>query len=107
MNFISQEAYQQDVRRTQLFLQGKNETILNELIVEMNQAAEQLNFEKAAKLRDQIAILRRVQEQQYVHADTGDVDVIVAIQEEGMVVVELLMIRHGQLIGSKAFFPIN
>lgn len=105
VNFISQEAYQQDVRRTQLFLQGKNETILNELIAEMNQAAEALNFEKAAVLRDKIATLRRVQEQQYVHADTGDVDVIVAIQKEGVVVVELLMIRHGQLIGSKAFFP--
>ncbi|NNM59845.1 MAG: excinuclease ABC subunit UvrC [Legionellales bacterium] len=105
VKFITQEAYQQDVRRAQLFLQGKNQQILDELIQDMNLAAQDLNFEKAARLRDQIATLRRVQEQQYVHGKGGDVDVIVALCESNAVVVGLMMIRHGQVIGHKSFFP--
>jgi excinuclease ABC subunit C len=105
VNFISPEAYQQDVRLAELFLQGKNQKIVDELKIAMDKAAEQLDYEKAALLRDQITILRRVQEQQYMHADTGDVDVIAAMQMSGVVVVELLMIRNGQVMGNKAFFP--
>lgn len=104
VGLISPEDYQHDVHLTELFLQGKNQAILAELKSAMDIAAEQLNYEKAAVLRDQITILRRVQEQQYMHADTGDVDVIAAAQMSGMVVVELLMIRNGQVMGNKAFF---
>lgn len=105
VKFITPDAYQEDVRRTQLFLHGKNKQILEELILEMNRSAELLDFEKAARLRDQIATLRRVQEQQFVHGTAGDVDVIVTLYESNVTVVGLLMIRHGQVIGHKSFFP--
>lgn len=105
VKFITPDEYQQDVRLAELFLQGKNQKILDELRLAMDQAAERLDYEKAAVLRDQIATLRRVQEQQYMHAESGDVDVIAAVQASGLAVVELLMIRNGQVMGNKAFFP--
>ncbi|MFN7096645.1 MAG: excinuclease ABC subunit UvrC [Gammaproteobacteria bacterium] len=104
VQFVSPEAYQQDVHLAELFLQGKNKKIIDELKIAMDHAAEQLNYEKAAALRDQITTLRRVQEQQYMHAAHGDVDIIVAAQESATVVVELLMVRQGQVMGNKAFF---
>lgn len=104
VGFIDKEHYQQDVRHAELFLQGKNQAVLNEMKQQMDEAANALDFEKAAVLRDRITILRRVQEQQYVHAKTGNVDVLAVVQEVGVAVLELLVIRDGQILGNKEFF---
>lgn len=103
-SLISEEDYRQDVARTILFLQGKNEQILSDLNQNMEQAAAELKYEKAAKLRDQITKLREIQARQYVSADYGDVDVI-GVAISGAACIQLLVIRGGRILGSRAYFP--
>jgi excinuclease ABC subunit C len=71
----------------------------------MEQAAEALEFERAARLRDQISTLRRIQQRQYVTGDGGDLDIVAAAEEGGSVCVQVFFIRAGRNLGNKAFFP--
>jgi excinuclease ABC subunit C len=64
-----------------------------------------LEFEVAARYRDQIANLRRVQETQYVSGEGGDLDVIAAVVEGGLVCVQVFFLRGGRNLGNKSFFP--
>ncbi len=105
VNLISKEAYQEDVRHAAMFLQGKNTEVINELALRMETAAEQLQFERAAQLRDQITSLRRIQEKQYVSGESGDVDVVVSVARGGVGCVQVFYIRGGHNLGNKTFFP--
>lgn len=108
VDFIDPEAYQRDVRHARMFLQGKNQQVIHELAQSMEQASQALQFEKAGQLRDQIALLRRIQEQQYVMTATaGDIDVIGYAQQQDGVCLVVMYIRHGEVIGDKAYFPKN
>lgn len=102
---ISVEDYQQNVRHAILFLQGKNEEILDELSKQMEIAAQKLNYELAASLRNQIAKIREIQQKQYISAAEGDVDIIGLATEQGMACIHLLVLRSGRMLGSRAFFP--
>lgn len=57
---IDKEAYRKDIRRLRLFLEGKKEVVLNELEQEMREASQELQFEKAARLRDELKALRNL-----------------------------------------------
>ena len=103
---ISQEEYQQNVRHAILFLNGKNEIIVDELNKQMEQASKNLNFEMAARVRDQIAKIRKIQERQYVSSGKGDADIIGIAQNSGSVCIQLLSIRGGRILGSRSYFPI-
>ncbi len=105
VDLISQEAYQADVNHTILFLEGKSQQLIEQLIKTMNSAAEALHYEVAARYRDQIAQLRRVSEKQYVSGSGGDIDVVACVSEGGMVCVQVFFIRSGRNLGSKTFFP--
>lgn len=105
VGYIGAPAYQQNVRYTELFLQGKNTDILNELASKMEQASSELRFEDAARIRDQIISVRRVLERQYVSTEEGDVDVIAIVSQSGVVCIHILFIRGGRLIGGKSYFP--
>lgn len=105
VGLISEADYQQDVQHTILFLEGKNQQVMDELSTQMEQAAQNLQFEQAAAIRDKIISLRRVQERQYVSALHGDLDVLAGIVRDGMTVVEVSFIRGGRSLGSKSFFP--
>ena len=107
VGFVSDEAYRQDVALGVLFLEGRSDRVLATLKQRMDTAADQLEFERAAKFRDQIAQLRRVQEQQYVHAATGDVDVFALAEEGGTACVQALYIRAGRMLGQRTWFPRN
>src|SRR5690606_37012248 len=74
VNYIEPEDYARDVHHTRLFLQGKNSELMTELADEMDQAAAEMAYEKAVRLRDQIADLRAVQAQQIVEEGSGTVD---------------------------------
>jgi len=65
VGYISAEDYRRDVENTRRFLEGRNEEVSQDLIARMSMASEQLDFESAAVYRDQLAALRRVQEQQF------------------------------------------
>ncbi|WP_434779784.1 excinuclease ABC subunit UvrC [Neisseria sp. Ec49-e6-T10] len=105
---ISQEEYKQTVQQAADFLNGKKE---QELIVAITQkmeaAAQELNFEDAAKYRDQIQALSRVQEKQYVESQEHyqNIDVLVVVQEQEIVCVHWVSIRGGRHVGDKSFFP--
>jgi excinuclease ABC subunit C len=103
--FISKEEYAKDVELAVLFLQGKNQEILKELHNQMEQAAAKLQYELAAKLRNQIAKLREIQAKHYVSTAHGEADVLGFSALGGLSCVQLLIIRNGRILGSRAYFP--
>ncbi len=105
VGFVSEEEYRADLEKTRAFLQGKNQTLLETLEAEMDRSVKELDFENAAEVRDQLLYLRKVQEQQYVSGDKGDVDVFALEAGETGVCVHYLMIRQGRLLGSQSFYP--
>ncbi len=105
VNYVTPEQYKQQVRHAELFLLGKSEEIINEIITKMKFASAEHNFEAAAKMRDRIVALRRLQEKQYVVGAKGDIDVIGAVAEMNTVCIQVLSIRGGRLLGGKAYFP--
>lgn len=105
VDLVTAQQYSEDVRLSSLFLEGRNQELTQELSQTMEQAADQLDFEKAAEIRDQIALIRRVQDQQSMEGGTGNVDIIAAIINPGGACVCLITVRHGRVLGSKNFFP--
>lgn len=106
VGLLSPEQYVKDVEVAALFLDGKEEQALVRLAHDMEQAAEALAFERAAELRDRIASLRTVQEQQVV--DNGvaiNADVLGAVMQSGMACVQVLFVRQGRMLGSRSYFP--
>ncbi|MEW5790853.1 MAG: excinuclease ABC subunit UvrC [Pseudomonadota bacterium] len=100
------EAYAEDVRNTVRFLEGKTHEIIDELGRQMQAAAEALDFERAAQLRNRIAALSKVQERQYVdQSGGGDFDIVAASREQDAASVYVAFIRSGRHLGGKAFFP--
>ena len=105
VGFISPKDYAVAVADSVKFLEGRTDEVIAELGERMEQAAESLEFERAAALRDQIATLRRIQQRQYVSGDGGDLDIVAAAEEGGSVCVQVFFIRGGRNLGNKAFFP--
>lgn len=100
---VSRQEYGHMVNRVVLFLEGKHEMILRELHHKMRLAAGDLDFEKAALLRDQIEAVRRVTEEQKIAHVEGEVDVIAFIQGGDQAYVLVFFIRQGKLIGREHF----
>ena len=105
VGYISPEDYAEDVNLTIRFLEGRNTELIDELVQRMEAAAAALEYEQAARYRDQIASLRRVQERQYVSGERGDLDIVAAVQQGGLVCVQVFYIRAGRNLGNKVFFP--
>ena len=107
VRLVAPDAYADDVRHAVMFLDGRNDAILDEFKTAMEQSADSLAFERAAKYRDQITQLRKIQEQQYVHAASGDVDVFAVAMASGAACVQGVFIRGGRLLGHRTWFPRN
>lgn len=108
VDLISQENYAHDVRHAAMFLQGKTSEVIDALGNEMNQAAESMEYEHAAILRDRMQALRQVQAKQFVSDfSVSDADVIACAKTEGQHCINLVMIRGGRHLGDKSFFPKN
>jgi excinuclease ABC subunit C len=105
VNYIDAASYQEDVKYVRLFLQGKNEAVIQALVQKMEKAANELAFEVAARLRDQIKNLRQIQERQAIKARIKDLDLIAFMTRAGVICVEVLSIRGGTWMGSHAYFP--
>ena len=105
---LSVEQYGQDVAQATRFLEGDHSRVLSELEKEMHAHSDAMEFEMAAVLRDRIADLSSVLQQQSmdtVAEGEGDVDIIAVAQMEGMVCVNLAMVRGGRHLGDRAYFP--
>jgi excinuclease ABC subunit C len=101
---VNKEDYREVINQVVLFLQGKQELILRELDAKMKAAAEQLQFERAALLRDQIDAIEKVIEGQRIAVTLrGEKDIIGLAQNETLAYVELFSIRNDKLIGQDHF----
>ncbi len=107
VGLVTAKAYRQDVELGVMFLEGRSDQVLETLKQRMAAAAGRLEFEHAAKFRDQISQLRRVQELQYVHAAEGDVDVFAIADAGALACVQALYIRAGRMLGQRTWFPRN
>ncbi|GAD62132.1 excinuclease ABC subunit UvrC [Aquipseudomonas alcaligenes] len=105
VGLVEPAEYAEDVRHSVMFLEGRSNALADELSAAMEHAAMGLEFERAAELRDQISLLRRVQDQQSMEGGSGDVDVIAAVVNPGGACVHLISVRGGRVLGSKNFFP--
>ena len=102
---ISPENYQEQVQLAKLFLKGKCSTVIEHLVENMQSASKTLNFEHAAKYRDQIATLRKVQQQQFVSGTVAEMDVIGLHRHKSQACIHLLFVREQKILGSKSYFP--
>jgi excinuclease ABC subunit C len=104
---ITPQDYARDVESAALVLEGRAQDVTARLGQDMDRAAERLDFERAAALRDQLASLRNVQAHQVVtRARAGtDTDVIAVAEEGGAFAIALMFVRGGQVLGTTAFHP--
>jgi len=106
---IDQAGYRQMIADLMNFLNGRGEEIIERLQKEMEQAAETLRFEKAARLRDQIQALQAVIEKQKITfgQDMADSDILAMARSDGEACVQVFFIRGGKLIGREYFVLEN
>jgi excinuclease ABC subunit C len=105
---IGKEDYAALVAQARAFLSGKASSVQQDLAAEMEQAAEGLEFERAAAIRDRIRALTHVQGTDVINpASLTDADVIAAWQIAGQTCVEVFFIRGGRNNGNRAFFPTH
>lgn len=107
VGLISPSDYARDVNYAKLFLTGDNQALLQDLQQQMQQAAESLEFEQAAQIRDKIEMLRQIQQEQYVDSEQGHADVWAMKNEAGLICLHRLAFRQGRLQASQNFYPEN
>lgn len=105
VGLINETDYAADIQLAEMFMEGKNERIMSKLTGKMSAASTNLEYEKAAKIRDQITLLRTFQESQHIISDKGEADYIACANESGFACLQLFIIRGGRNLGSKTFFP--
>ncbi|MDD5868294.1 MAG: excinuclease ABC subunit UvrC, partial [Succinatimonas sp.] len=105
MSEAAYKNYMEQVNYVRLFLKGQNQAVLTDLTKRMEECSEKLEFEEAAKLRDQMLSLRRVQESQSVSGDLMfDMDVIAHEVAQDLCCNHVLFIRKGRIIGTRSYF---
>ena len=97
--------YADAVRRAGLFLDGRSGELGDELAAAMQRASDALEFEQAARLRDLIATIRKLQARQFVDGRNADLDVLAVAMQGASACVLLLAFRDGRNLGTRAFFP--
>ncbi len=105
VGLVSPEDYAQDVAHTIRFLKGDTRELNQELVTNMERAAEELRFEEAVFYRDRVGLLREVQAQQAVYKVKGEADILAIAQQAGVICVQVMNVRNGRMLGGKAFFP--
>ncbi len=104
VGYQTEEDYDRTIDEVVLFLEGKQDSLLARLQHEMAQAAEHLNFESAARLRDRIVAVRRVTEnQKVVWKSRLDMDLIAIARAQGQACMQVFLVRGGKLIGQEHF----
>jgi excinuclease ABC subunit C len=105
VGFIEPAQYADSVRLAALFLDGRSGELVDTLVRGMETASAGLEFERAAALRDQVALLKKMQARHYVNAASGDTDVLACRVTGGVACVYLIGFRGGVGMGSRAYFP--
>jgi len=105
VDLVTEAAYAEDVHDTIMFLEGNGKHLIDELVKRMETASSILDFERAARYRDQIATLRVILAKQAVTGEQGDLDIVACAIKGHLACVQVMFIRGGQQIGDRAFFP--
>ena len=105
VGLVSAGQYAEDVQHTIRFLKGESDELIDQLIHQMNRAAEQQDYERAGYLRDQISHLRSVQSEQIIEGGRSNLDVVGAAIDGDKTCVHILFIRQGRVIGTRSFYP--
>ena len=110
VGLISAQDYAQDVADAQAFLRGESDNVLHDLQMRMTRLSDELAFEQAAQVRDQIAALSTVLHKQSVEASSlspsqRDVDILAVDVQGGKACVNLAMVRGSRHLGDRAYFP--
>jgi excinuclease ABC subunit C len=107
VGYIDRNAYFANVKHAVLFLEGRDNQVIDELITQMDAASSKLEYEHAARIRDQITRLRQTQENQCINLANHheNTDVIAIVARLGEACIHVLTIRVGRLIGTKSYFP--
>ncbi|WP_347017518.1 excinuclease ABC subunit UvrC [Acinetobacter seifertii] len=105
VGLVSPEDYKEDVNNSIRFLQGDTKELNQELIAKMEQAAADLEFEKAVFYRDRLSLLREVQAQQAVFKVKGEADILAIAYQAGVTCVQIMHVRNGRMLGGKSYFP--
>ncbi len=105
VGLITEHDYAQDVEHAVHFLEGRSNQVIEALAGRMESAAARQDYELAAKYRDQIIELRRVQERQFVSGDGGDLDVTAVANSGEVYCVTVATIRGGRQLGTRDYFP--
>jgi excinuclease ABC subunit C len=102
---VNQEGYRQMISDLMAFLAGHSENIVTRLETEMQKASEEMRFEKAAALRDQLKAVQSIIERQRIvfATDYKDSDVLAMARADGEACVQIFFIRNGKLIGREYF----
>jgi excinuclease ABC subunit C len=101
----TREGYARTVHDVRQFLEGKDDDLARTLTADMERAAEEMKFERAAVLRDQIQSLNKVRERQkIISTEEVDQDVVGVVRQGNEACVELFFVRRGRLVGQEAFF---
>ncbi len=101
---VTTEEYRGVIRQVILFLEGKQERIVKELRREMERAADRLEFERAAALRDRVLAVEQIMETQKINStDLADQDVVALAVEGGEACAQVFLVRNGKLIGREHF----
>ncbi|WP_417656574.1 excinuclease ABC subunit UvrC [Pseudidiomarina aestuarii] len=103
--YTTDAEYSEQVQLAKAFLQGRNQQVIDQLVVRMEEASLDLQFEKAARYRDQISALRKIQERNAVTGNQQELDIIGYVRRGGIAAVHLLFIREGAVQGSRSYFP--
>ncbi len=109
VGLIDEQSYARDVHSVELFLAGKTNIVIEQLLEKMDTAAAQQNYEQAARLRDQIISMRAIQKQQIISdpAATRNIDVLGVTLSSRQACVHILSIRDGRMLGSRQYFPVT
>ncbi|MEP6632958.1 MAG: excinuclease ABC subunit UvrC [Luteimonas sp.] len=105
VGLVQAREYAEAVRRAELFLDGRSDELHDELNASMEAASARLDFEQAARLRDLVATLRKMQARQYVDGNAADLDVLACAMQGARACILLLAFRDGRNLGTRAFFP--
>lgn len=103
--YVSDEEYAQQVNYVRLFLSGDDTQVIDRLVKRMEEASQELRFEEAARIRDQIQAVRQVTEKQFVANIGDDLDVISVAFNGAIACVYVLFFRQGKVLGSRSYFP--
>lgn len=103
--YVSDEEYAQQVNYVRLFLSGDDTQVIEGFVTRMEEASQDLRFEEAARIRDQIQAVRQVTEKQFVANIGDDLDVISVAFNGAIACVYVLFFRQGKVLGSRSYFP--